>query len=192
MGTHTEAAPAGLHIARWYLAAVAVLLLGVAAVTITTHLSQALTGTTLVFSQDDMREGGGIGPAPVEEGGIGPAPVEGEAPPSSPAEPVTGSTQFVDLPSLALTIGGGVVAAADAVALFRRTRWAVPLGLAAAAVALGVGLIPVSIGLWAVDYYALGDLGQVAPFLAISVALLTAALLCGVAVWRSRSALAPA
>jgi hypothetical protein len=181
MRTHTEAAPAGLHIARWYLAAVAVLLLGMAAVTITTHLSQALTGTTLVFSQDDMREGGGIGPAPVE----------GEAPPSDPAEPMTVSTQFVDLPSLALTIGGGAVAAAGAVALFRRTRWAVPLGLAAAAVALGVGLIPASIGLWAVDYYALGDLGQVAPFFAISVALLTAALLCGVAVWRSRSALAP-
>ena len=191
MRTHTEAAPAGLRIARWYLAAAAALLLGMAAITILTHVGQALSGTTLVFSQEDMSEGGAVGPAPAEGDVVGPAPAEGDEAPASPAGP-TGSTQFVDLPSLALTIGAGTIAAAGAIALFRRSRWAVPLGLAATAVAVGVGLIPASIGLWALDYYALGDLGQVAPFLVISAALVTAALLCAVAVWRARPTPAPA
>lgn len=182
MNTNREAAPAGLRIARWYLAAVAALLLGIGAVTIVGHVAQAAAGTALVFSQEEMRV----------EGAIGPAPTAGEAPPAVPEAQASGSTQFVDLPSLALTLAAGAVAAAGAGALFRRTRFALPLGIAASAVAAGAGLIPAAIGLWAVDYYALVDLASVMPLLVMSAVLVTAAALTALAVWRSRRILAPA
>jgi len=175
MNTNTRSVPAGLRIARWYLAVVAALLLGVATVTIVGHLSQGAAGTTLVFSQDAMGDEGAIGPAPA----IGEEPV-------APVGETTGSTQYVDLPSLFLTIAGGAIAAFGAIALLRRSRWAVPFGLAASAVAAGVGLIPAAIGLWAMHYSAMVDFGQTAPFFVMSAGLVVAAVLCGLAVWRSR------
>jgi len=171
MNTHAETAPAGLRIARWYLAAVAALLLGIGSVTVIGHVAQAMAGVTLVFSQDEMQE---------------------ESPQVVLADETTGGLQFVDLPSLAVTLVAGALAAAGAVALFRRTRWALPLGLAASAVAAGIGLIPAAIGLWAANYYALVDLVAVTPFLALSAVLVAAALFCGIAVWRFRQALTPA
>lgn len=170
-----------LRVARWYLAAVAVLLLGITVTTIVSHAAQAAQGITLVFSQEEMRGGGG--------GGIGPAPTEGDATgPSLPPEATTGGMQYVDVPSLGLTLAGGVMAAAAAIALFRRSRWAVPLGLAGAGVAAGVGLIPASIGLWAAEYYGTAS-GEVAPFLVVSAGLVLLALLCALAIWQGRAAL---
>lgn len=184
MTTHVEAAPAGLRIARWYLAAVAVFLLGMAAITVVTYVGLATGGTTLVFSQDDMQGSGAPGPAPAPAAGEEPAPVQAEEP--------SGSMQFVDVPDLAVNIAAGAVVAVGVVALYRRSRWAVPLGLAASAVAVGVGLLPAAIGVWAMDYYAMADFRGVAPFFVISAALVPAALLSALAIWTNRPALAPA
>ena len=170
MKTNTVAAPAGLRLARWYLAAVAALLLGIAALTIASYVAAALTGTTLVFSQEEM---------------------DAEPALVIPADEATGATQFVDLPSLALTTAAGAVAALGAGALFRRGRLALPLGIAAAVVTAGVGLLPAILGLWAVNYYALVDLASASPLLIISAALVLASVLSGLAVWRSRRVLSP-
>lgn len=181
MNTHVEAAPAGLRVARWYLSAVAVFLIGVAAVTIVGHVGQAIGGTTLVFSQDDIQGSGAPGPAP--------APAEGEAPAALSPEEASGSLHVVDVSGIALTVGAGAVLAIGAIALFRRARWAVPLGLAASAVAVGIGLLPAAIGVWAMDFYAMVDLSDAAPLFMISAALVTAALLSAFAIWRSRTSL---
>jgi len=170
MTNSRTAAPAGLNVARWYLAAVAVIVLGIAAVTILSHVGAAMSGTTLVFSQEGMRTGGAIGPIP-----------GGEA---------TGSMQYVDVTSLVLTVAVGAALAAGAIALFRRSRWFMPLGLLASAVAAGIGLVPAAIGLWAMDFYALVDLAAVAPLLVISALLVFAAMLCALAIWRARHAVA--
>jgi hypothetical protein len=185
---HVDPTSVGFRLARWYLAAVAILLLGIAASTIVTYASQALTGTDLVFRQEDMVGDGGIGPAPAE----GEAPAPGEEPPAEPPDDAGGGVQYVDLASLALLLAGGIVAAAGAVALFRRSSLGVPLGLAASIVAGVVGLFPASVGIWAADYYAEVDLLQAVPFIAVSVMLVLAAVLCGVAIWRQRTALASA
>lgn len=180
--TH-DSIPTSVRLARWYLAAVAVLLLGVTAVTIASHAALALGGITLVFSQAEMDE---MGPR------IGPAPEQGEpgAPEPIPAEEATGGVQYVDVTSIALTLVGGAVAAAGALMLSRRSPWSVPLGLAAVVVTAIVGLVPASIGIWAADYYAMVDLAQVIPFLVVSALLVAMSLAAAVAIWRHRELVA--
>lgn len=175
-----------MRLARWYLAAVAVLLLGLTAVTIASHVALAAGGTTLVFSQAEMQ---GV------EGPIGPAPEQGDGQGAAeepiPAEEATGSVQYVDAIGIALTFLGGVVAAAGALMLSRRSRWSVPLGLAAVGVTAIVGLFPASIGIWAADYYRV-DLAQVLPFLVVSALLMAISLAAALAIWRHRAAVGAA
>ena len=185
--TRTHASiPTSVRVARWYLVAVAVLLLGMTAVTIANHAALALGGTSLVFSQAEMDDA---------EAPIGPAPEQGDepgtAPEPIPPEEATGGVQYVDITSIALTLLGGVVAAAGAVMLSRRSRWSVPLGLAAVIVTGIVGLFPASIGVWAADYYMV-DLAQVLPFLVVSAFMVAISLAAAVAIWRNRTALGAA
>jgi hypothetical protein len=178
-GTH-DTIPTSVRLARWYLAAVAALLLGVTAVTIASHVALAAGGTTLVFSQDEMqRAEAPIGPAPEEGDG------RGAAPEPIPADEATGSVQYVDVIGIALTFLGGGVVAAGALMLARRSRWSVPLGLAAVGVTALVGLVPASVGIWAADYYRV-DLAQVLPFLLVSALLVALSLAAAVAIWRHR------
>ena len=76
--------------------------------------------------------------------------------------------------------------------LTRRSRWSVPLGLAAVAVTAAVGLIPASIGVWAADFYAMVDLGQVLPLLLVSGLLVAASVAAAIAIWRHRAVLGSA
>jgi hypothetical protein len=180
--------PTSVRLTRWYLAAVAALLLGIVTVTVANYASLATQGITLVYSQAEMDEDDApIGPAP-EEGAGDP----GASPSPMPPEETVGGMQYVDLIGLGLALLGGLVAAAGAWMLTRRSRWSVPFGLAAVAVTAAVGLIPVSIGVWAADYYAMGDLGQVLPFLLVSGLLVAGSVAAAVAIWRHRAMLGPA
>jgi hypothetical protein len=184
----TGPSPTSVRLTRWYLAAAAALLLGIVVVTVAGHASLAAQDVTLVFSQAEMDEVGAlIGPAP-EEGAGDP----GASPTPIPPEETVGGTQYVDLTSLGLTLLGGIVAAAGAWMLTRRSSWSVPLGLAAVAVTAAVGLIPAAIGVWAADFYAMVDLGQVLPFLLVSGLLVAGSVAAGVAIWRHRAVLGPA
>jgi hypothetical protein len=181
MANRTDSTPISIRLVIWYLAAVGLLLLAIGLATIVSHAMLAAGGTTLVYSQEAMGDGDGIGPAPMA----------GEDAPPVPADQATGGMQYVDLPALALVIAGGAIAAAGAIALVRRGQWAVPLGLAGAAVAAVVGSIPAAIGIWAADLYAIGIDGAM-WFLVVSAALVLVAVLAGVSVWRHRGALAAA
>ena len=165
--------------------AVAILLLGIAIVTVAGHVSQAMAGTVLVFSQDE------VGNA---EGGLGPAPIEGDpdaTPDPLPAEG-TGATQFVDLTSMALTLAGGLTAGAGAIMLGRRSRWSVPLGLAGMAVVAIVGAFPALLGIWAASFYGMTSPSQLLPYLAVSAVLVGAAFAGMAMIWRQRAAIGPA
>ncbi len=189
MTSTTDAIPTSVRLARWYLAGIAALLLGIVIVTVASHASLAAQGITLVFSQAEMDEGDApIGPAPEE----GPASEPDASPSPLPPEETVGGTQYVDLTSLGLTLLGGIVAATGARMLTRRSRWSVPLGLAAVAVTAAVGLIPASIGVWAADFYEMVDLGQVLPFLLISGLLVAASAAAAIAIWRHRALLGQA
>lgn len=176
---------------RWFGAirvvetATATLLLGIAFVTIAGHASQAMAGTTLVFSQDDM---GNAGDA------LGPAPVQGdpEAEPQPLPPETAGSTQYVDLLSLGLTVAGGLIAGAGAVMLGRRSRWSVPLGMAGMVVAGVVGAGPAILGLWAASFYGMTSPGQLVPYLGVSAVLVGLAVIGLVTIWTHRAAIGPA
>ncbi len=172
----------GASLMRWYIGLVGLLLLSIVLATVANYVSQAAAGTTLVFSQEDMAAGGG---------GIGPAPMEGE-PSGLPPEQTIGSTQYVDLPSIGLTLVGGLIAIAGAVMLGRRSRWSLPLALAGAGVAVIVGLFPASLGVWAMGYYGMGSVGSVVPYLAVSAVLSGTALAGAWAIWRNRARFAAA
>lgn len=183
----TNTAPASVRLARWYLAAVGALLLGVSLVTVASHVALAAQGVTLVFSQEQMDDvAGAIEPAPAD--GAGP----GAAPDPVPAEEAVGGVQYVDVAAIGLTMLGGALAAAGALMLLRRSRWSVALGLAAVAVTAAVGLLPAWIGIWAMNFYAEVDLGQAIPFLVVSGVLVALSLACAVAIWRHRVLLGPA
>jgi len=164
------------------MTAVAVLLLAIAAMTTFGHATAAMGGSTLVFDQRDMGDAGGPAPAAGDD-----AP---EPPPLSP-DATTGGSQYVDLPGLAMTMAGGAVAAAGALFLHRRSRWSVPLGLAAMAVTAAVGLFPAALGVWAANFYGNGIDASVIPYLAVSGILSGAAILGAVAIWRHRRLLSP-
>jgi hypothetical protein len=184
----TGSIPTSVRMTRWYLVAVAALLLGMVTVTVVNYVSLAAQGITLVYTQAEMDEvGAPIGPAP-EEGAGDP----GASPSPIPPEEAVGGIQYVDLTGLGLTLLGGLVAAAGAWMLTRRSRWSVPLGLAAVAVTAAVGLIPASIGVWAAGYYAMGDLAQVLPFLVFSGLLVAGSVTAAIAIWRHRALLGPA
>jgi hypothetical protein len=171
-------AGAGLRFARVYLAVVGLLLLVIGTVTIVGYVARGPDGSTLVFSREA-------------------APTEGEDPSSPPPVPadeaVGGGAQFVDLPSLALTLAGGGIATAGALLLGRRTPWSVPLGLAGAAVAAAVGLFPAALGIWAANFYGGSSGGQLLPYLLVSLLVsavfVAAAIACAIAVWRRRDQL---
>jgi len=182
MTGHAIDAGAGLRFARAYLAVVGLLLLVIGTVTIVGHVARGLDGITLVFSQEAVEEVGGIGPAPTE--GEDPS-----SPPPVPADETVGGVQFVDLPSLALTLAGGGIATAGALVLGRRTPWSVPLGLAGAAVAVVVGLFPAALGIWAANFYGGSSVGQLLPYLLVSAVFVAAAIACAIAVWRRRDQL---
>lgn len=178
MTHHTIDAGAGLGFARAYLAVVGLLLLVIGTVTIVGYVSSGLDGITLVFSQEAVDEVGGIGPAPTEgEDPSSPSPL--------PADETVGGVQFVDLPSLALTLAGGGIAIAGALLLGRRTPWSVPLGLAGTAVAAVVGLFPAMLGL----AYGGSSVGQLLPYLLVSAVFVAAAIACAIAVWSRRDQL---
>ncbi len=178
MTGHATDAGAGLRFVRAYLAVVGLLLLVIGTATIVGHVASGLDGITLVFSQEAVEE----------VGGIGPEPTEGEDPsalPPVPADETVGGMQFVDLPSLALTLAGGGIATAGAIILGRRTPWSVPLGLAGAAVAVVVGLFPAALG----SFYGGSSVGQLLPYLLVSAVFVAAAIACAIAVWRRRDQL---
>jgi hypothetical protein len=178
MTGHATDAGAGLRFARAYLAVVGLFLLVIGTVTIVGYVARGLDGITLVFSQEAVEEVGGIGPEPTEgEDPSSPQPV--------PADETVGGVQFVDLPSLALTLAGGGITTAGALVLGRRTPWSVPLGLAGAAVAVVVGLFPATLGL----AYGGSSFGQLLPYLLVSAVLVAAAIACAIAVWRRRDQL---
>lgn len=166
--------------------ATATLLLGIGLVTIAGHATQAMAGTALVFSQDDMGD---------PQDAVGPAPVQGgpeASPQQSPPETTVGSTQYVDLVSIGLTLVGGLTAGAGAVMLHRRSRWSVPLGMAGMVVAGVVGAVPAIVGVWAASYYGMASPGQLVPYLGISAVLVGLALAGLAMIWRHRAAIAPA
>lgn len=165
--------------------AVATLLLGIALVTIGGHVSQAMAGTTLEFSQDELGN---------PEDAIGPAPVQGdpeESPRPLPPDTV-GSTQYVDLVSIGLTLAGGLIAGAGAVMLGRRSRWSVPLGLAGMGVAGVVGAGPAVLGIWAASFYGMTSAGQLVPYLGVSAVIIGLAVAGAATIWRQRAAIGPA
>jgi hypothetical protein len=165
-------------------AAVATLLLGITVVTVAGHAAQAMAGTVLVFSQDDMRNAEGVpGPAPMQ-GDPGATPL--------PAEGTVGATQFVDIGSIALTLAGGLIAGAGAIMLARRSRWSVPLGLAGMAVVAIVGAFPALLGIWAASFYGMTSAGQLVPYLAVSAVPVGAAIAGMAMIWRQRAAIGPA
>jgi hypothetical protein len=186
MTGHATDAGAGLRFARVYLAVVGLLLLVIGTVTILGHVARGLEGITLVFSQEAVDEVGGMGPAPTEG-------ADRSSPPPVPADETVGGVQFVDLPSLALTLAGGGIATAGALVLGRRTPWSVPLGLAGAAVAVVVGFFPAALGIWAANFYAGSSDGQLLSYLLVSLlvsaVLVAAAIACAIAVWRRRDQL---
>lgn len=184
MATKSRSATAP-RFAQAYLGIVGLLLLAIGGVTIASHLGGALGGITLVFSQEAMDGDGAPGPAPTEGDGTS------ATPPPIPANEAVGGVQFVDIPSIVLTLAGGAIAAAGALLLDRRSRWSVPLGLAGSAVAAVVGLFPALIGIWAADFYGMSSPGEVLPFLLASVAFVAAAGACAVSVWRRRHELGP-
>ncbi len=182
MTGHATDAGTGLRLARAYLAAVGLLLLVIGTVTIVGHVASGLDGITLVFSQDAVEEVGGIGTAPTGgEDPSSPAPV--------PAHETFGGVQFVDLPSLALTLAGGGITTAGALVLGRRTPWSVPLGLAGAAIAAVVGLFPAALGIWAANFYGGLSFGELLPYLLVSAVFVAASIACAIAVWRRRDQL---
>jgi hypothetical protein len=176
----TRQLPRSVGIVRLALGLVATLLLVWVGVTAASYVGAGLSGTTLVFSQEDAERR--LGPAPVEgEPGVGDGIPEGEA---------VGALQYVDVPPLALSVAGGFVAVAGAWLLPRRSRWSVPAGMAGMGVATVVGFFPALIGLSLMEIYRMG-LADIAGFLVVGVALASGGLLGAAVVWRHRHELGP-
>ena len=176
---------------RWFGAirvaetAAATLLLGIALVTIAGHVTQAMAGTTLVFSRDDMGDPGGA---------LGPAPMQGDAEAEPhPLPPETGgSADYVDLVSIGLALAGGLIAGAGAVMLGRASRWSVPMGMAGMVVAGVIGAVPATLGIWAASFYGMTSPGQLVPYLGVSAVVVGLAVIGLVMIWRHRAAIGPA
>lgn len=172
--------PRSIVIVRLALGATAALLLAWVAITAASHVGAGLSGTTLVFTREDLETSGG--PAPMEgDPGVGPGLSEADT---------VGGIQYVDVPPLALTVVGGLVAAAGAWLLPRGSRWSVPAALAGMAVATAVGLFPALIGASLMDIYRL-ELADIAIFLVVGAALAAAGLVGMAAVWRHRREIGP-
>jgi hypothetical protein len=166
-------------------AATGALLLGIALVTVAGHVTAALTGTSLVFSQEEMDR----------DGGLGPAPIQGDPDASTdplPADETVGSSRYVDVVSIGLTVAGGLVGAAGAVLLGRRSRWSVPAAAAGMVVAGIVGAVPALVGIWAASFYGTTSSAEIVALVGLSAVLVGLAVLALVTIWRNRAAIGPA